>query len=54
MPITPPSASTKTEHLAAAEAALAKAYRLADKSYEISPDFHALLASLHLGIAGLK
>lgn len=54
MPIPQPVASTKAEHLAAAESALAKAYKLADKSYEISPDFHALLASLHLNIAGLK
>jgi hypothetical protein len=54
MPITQPTAETKAEHLAAAEAALAEAYRAAGPSYEISPDFHALLCSLHLGIASLK
>ncbi|MDI6627507.1 MAG: hypothetical protein QME72_07290 [Rhodococcus sp. (in: high G+C Gram-positive bacteria)] len=54
MPITPPNASTKTEHLAAAEAALAKAYRLADGDEKVSPDFWGILASIHLGIAGLK
>ncbi len=54
MAIQQPTATTKAEHIAAAEAALARAYRLADPSYEISPDFQALLASLHLAIAGLK
>ncbi|MGB6275759.1 MAG: hypothetical protein WBF80_10215 [Rhodococcus sp. (in: high G+C Gram-positive bacteria)] len=54
MPIQQPTATTKAEHIAAAEAALAKAYRLADGDEKVSPDFWGILASIHLGIAGLK
>lgn len=54
MAITQPTTTTKAEHLAAAEAALAKAYKLADGDEQISPDFWGILASIHLGIAGLK
>jgi hypothetical protein len=52
--ITQPTAETKAEHLAAAEAALAKAYELADANEQVSPDFWGILASIHLGIAQLK
>lgn len=54
MPIQQPTATTKAEHLAAAEAALTKAYKLADGDEQVSPDFWGILASIHLGIASLK
>ncbi|MGB3169439.1 MAG: hypothetical protein WBB62_08215 [Rhodococcus sp. (in: high G+C Gram-positive bacteria)] len=54
MAIPQPTAETKAEHLAAAEAALAEAYKLADANEQVSPDFWGILASIHLGIANLK
>ena len=54
MAIPQPTATTKAEHLAAAEAALAQAYELADGNEQVSPDFWGILCSLHLGIAQLK
>lgn len=54
MAITQPTATTKAEHLAAAEAALAKAYRLADGNDTIDADFWLGLAAQHSILAQLK
>lgn len=53
MAIQQPSATTKAEHVDAAEAALASAYKLAGPNESVDPKFWLSLASLHVGIAGL-
>ncbi|WP_206511437.1 hypothetical protein [Rhodococcus sp. KRD197] len=54
MAIPQPSATTRAEHITAAEYALARAYKLADANENVDPEFWLSLSAQHSILAQLK
>ena len=54
MAIPQPSATTRAEHITAAEDALARAYKLADANENVDPEFWLSLSAQHSILVQLK